>query len=108
MIWQPTSPTPEDFQVFTHIVDENGHNYAQADMPGLPAKQWSKGEFFASQLDFDLSNNLPDEGPLYLRFGMYDTISQARVLDSHIDANDNASMIQIRRWSHGLMAWHLQ
>ena len=105
MIWQPNSPTPEYFKLFTHIVDEHGHNYAQSDVPGLPAEQWHDSAFFASQLDFYLDDNLPDAGPLYLRFGMYDSNSHAEVINAFGNTTGNTGILQIRGQEPPLASW---
>ena len=105
MIWKANSSTPQDFQVFTHIVDDHEHKYAQSDVRGLLTEQWHNGGLFASQLDFDLPDDLPNVGPLYLRFGMYDSSFQANVVDDNGNTTGNYGVIQIRIDAPPLTSW---
>ncbi|MDP6792983.1 MAG: glycosyltransferase family 39 protein [Anaerolineales bacterium] len=106
MIWQAEGGTPQDFKVFTHLIAADGHKYAQADRRGLATEQWAPGGFYASQFDLDLSDDLPETGELFLRFGMYSDEGQVDLLDTVGNSTDHPGIIQIRAERSPVAVWH--
>ena len=105
MIMEPSSTVTKDFKVFVHVVDEYGNKYAQSDQRGLGTQTWNKASMYASQFDLVLSNDLPDEGELYLHFGMYDDSGQVELLDIDGNAISNIGDIQIRGARSAISIW---
>ncbi len=105
MIWQAEDGAPQDFKVFTHLIDADGNKYAQADRPGLAIEQWRSGGLYASQFDLDLADDLPETAALFLRFGMYGGEEQAELLDTAGNSSGGQGMIQIRAMSPPAAVW---
>jgi hypothetical protein len=102
MIWQSENSVPQDFKLFTHLIDGNGRKYAQADRLGLAADQWRSGGLYASQFDLDLPDDFPETGAMFLSFGLYGGEDQAELLDAAGRSTGSPATIQIR--SEGLPA----
>ncbi len=105
LIWRVDAPSAEDYKIFVHLINERGDKYAQLDVPALPVGQQRAGETVMSQLDFQIGGGLPPAGPLFLRFGMYDSAGQAQVLDESGNAMGDYGLIQIRGQSAPLAVW---
>lgn len=75
LIWYvsaaPDGIPTEEQMIFVHLVDAEGNKYAQSDNPTRPISEWQVGNFVINRFVLDVSNDLPDEGALFLQFGMY-------------------------------------
>ena len=94
MLWRINTPNPEQHKLSVQLVDINGTKYAQVDPPGMIADQQKPGERVLSQLDFQISEDLPASGPLYLRFSMYNDVEQTEIVDATIT---DPNLLQFRR-----------
>jgi 4-amino-4-deoxy-L-arabinose transferase-like glycosyltransferase len=94
MLWWTDMSNSAKNKLSVQLIDSNGTKYGQVDQPGITANQQQPGEHILSQLDFQISQDMPDSGPLYLRFNMYNDVGQSEIVDATI-ANPN--MLQFRR-----------
>ena len=115
MLWRTDQLSHEEYTLFAHLVDENGDKYAQADVPGLPVGQQRVGEYVISRMELRVGDNLPPDGPLFLRFGMYNESGSAQLLDHAGNPVGGFGQIQIRSdgepladWPNGLTLTRLQ
>lgn len=106
MIWHLDGLRSEKYKVFTHLVDENGAKYAQVDTQSLPLAQQRVGEHAINQIDLNVGDSLPTEGPLYLHFGMYSDEDHANVIDTYGNILGTMGVIQIRSGSEPLTSWN--
>ena len=74
LYWQASTAVAEDYQVFVHLLDEDGQRWAQKDGPPLlgarPTSSWQPGERLTDQLGLLLPSDMPP-GPYHLRVGLY-------------------------------------
>ena len=96
MLWRTDMPNPAQNKLSVQLIDNNGTKYGQVDPPGITANQQQPGEHILSQLDFQISQDMPELGPLYLRFSMYNEASQSDIVGATI-ADPN--LLQFRRSS---------
>tara|TARA_B100001964_G_scaffold216812_1_gene256408 strand:+ start:837 stop:3638 length:2802 start_codon:yes stop_codon:yes gene_type:complete len=96
MLWWTDMSNPTQNKLSVQLIDSNGTKYGQVDPPGIIAAQQQPGEHILSQLDFQINQNMPDSGPLYLHFNMYDDVGRSEIVDATI-ANPN--LLQFRRTS---------
>ena len=94
MLWRTDMPNSAQNKLSVQLIDSNGTKYSQVDPPGITANQQHPGEHILSQLDFQISQDMPKLGPLYLRFSMYNEAGQSEIVDATI-ANPN--LLQFRR-----------
>ncbi len=106
MIWRVDRTGTEDYKVFTHLLDETGDKHAQADVPGLPVGQQRVGEYVMNQLELEIGDHLPADGPLYLRFGMYSEDHSAEIIDASGESMSTSGIIQIRSFTETLAKWN--
>lgn len=82
--WQARQPMARSYTTFTHIIDEAGQIWAQADRiptPGedpLPTDMWDKGEWIGDTFQLILKPNTPP-GQYTLLAGVYDTQTLERL-----------------------------
>jgi hypothetical protein len=94
MLWRTDMPNPAQNKLSVQLIDSNGTKYSQVDPPGITANQQQLGEHILNQLDFQISQDMPKLGPLYLRFSMYNEAGQSEIVGATI-ANPN--LLQFRR-----------
>jgi len=94
MLWRTDMPNPAQTKLSVQLIDSNGTKYGQVDPPGITVNQQQPGEHILSQLDFRISQDIPELGALYLRFSMYNEAGQSEIVDATI-ANPN--LLQFRR-----------
>ncbi len=79
--WQALAPSPEDYKLFVHLVDEGGQLVAQYDaMPcawACPTSGWTTGQRVADDVPLFLGG-LPS-GSYYLNVGFYDPATGERL-----------------------------
>ena len=92
MLWRVDNPNPEYYKLFAHLIDNNGVR-AQVDPPGMIPGQQYAGEHILSQLEFQIADDLPPSGPLFIRFGMYNQNGHADIIDATVEYPDQ---VQIR------------
>ena len=96
LVWQAGSSPPTDLKFFAHLVDSDGRKYAQVDPLTLPKDYWRGGETVLNELRFDVADSLPTNGPLFIRFGMYDQHGNVPVIDVDGAPLSEYATIQIR------------
>jgi hypothetical protein len=83
LYWQASAPVAEDYQVFVHLLDENGKLWAQKDGPPLlgarPTSSWQPGERLTDRLGLLLPSDTP-AGSYHLRVGLYRLSDGSRLL----------------------------
>ena len=94
MLWRTDMPNPTQNKLSVQLIDSNGTKYGQVDPPGITANQQQSGEHILSQLDFQISQDMPESGPLYLRFSMYNEAGQSEIIGATIT---NPNLLQFRR-----------
>ncbi|HJO34179.1 MAG TPA: glycosyltransferase family 39 protein [Anaerolineales bacterium] len=103
LVWRAGDATTTDYKLFAHFLDFDGRKYAQADPLALPGRYWRAGETVVSELDFKIAEDLPEDGSLFIRFGMYDQHGNVPVLDRAGAPLVDHATIQIR--GGGKPAW---
>jgi len=73
-LWRLDQEPAERLTSYVHLADEKGTEYAMQDLEMLPGGTWRSGELFLQQWELDVSSGLPDEGPLFLKTGMYSAL----------------------------------
>jgi hypothetical protein len=72
--WTAGGPLDSDYQVFAHLLDENGELIAQADGPPrdgvFPTSYWQSGDLIVDERRFVIPDEAPD-GNTTLRLGFY-------------------------------------
>jgi len=96
LVWWAGDTTATDYKFFAHFLDSDGRKYAQADPLALPGRYWRAGETVFNELDFKIAEKLPEEGSLFIRFGMYDQHGNVPVLDQTGAPLGDHATIQIR------------
>jgi hypothetical protein len=61
----------KDYQIFAHLVDDQGKRYAQFDGPTLHTDLWHDDEMLISKIALNIPGDLPLDARLSLRTGMY-------------------------------------
>jgi hypothetical protein len=83
LYWQASTPVAEDYQVFVHLLDEDGQRWAQKDGPPLlgarPTSSWQPGERLTDRLGLLLPLHMPP-GSYHLRVGLYRLSDGSRLL----------------------------
>lgn len=92
MLWRVDTPNPEYYKLFAHIIDDDGVK-SQVDPPGMIPGQQHAGEHILSELEFQITDNMPSSGPLFIRFGMYNQNGHADIIDTTVQYPDQ---VQIR------------
>jgi hypothetical protein len=105
MIWRVDELLSENYAVFMHLVDGSGTKYAQVDMPALPVGQQRIGELAMNRMELVVGESLPEDGPLFLHFGMYNDIHSAETLDASGESGGTLGVIQIRAGGYPLARW---
>ncbi len=81
--WQTSTPVAEDYQVFVHLLDQDGQRWAQKDAPPLlgarPTSSWQPGERLTDRRGLLLPLDMPS-GPYHLRVGLYRLSDGSRLL----------------------------
>jgi hypothetical protein len=74
LYWQASTAVAEDYQVFVHLLDEDGQRWAQKDGPPLlgarPTSSWQPGEQLTDRRGLLLPLDMPS-GSYHLRVGLY-------------------------------------
>jgi hypothetical protein len=74
LYWQASTAVAEDYQVFVHLLDEDGQRWAQKDGPPLlgarPTSSWQPGERLTDRHGLLLPLDMPS-GSYHLRVGLY-------------------------------------
>ena len=96
LVWQAGSSPETDFKFFAHLVDSNGTKYAQVDPLTLPKTYWRSGQPVLTELKLDVADSLPADGPLFIRFGMYDHHGNVPLIDTARTPKGEYATIQIR------------
>ena len=94
MLWRTDMPDPAQNKISVQLIDIHGTKYGQVDPPGITANQQQPGEHILSQLDFQISQDIPESGSLYLRFSMYNETGQSEIMGATIT---NPNLLQFRR-----------
>jgi hypothetical protein len=85
LYWQASTPVAEDYQVFVHLLDENGQRRVQKDGPPLlgarPTSSWQPGEQLTDRRGLLLPSDMPP-GSYHLRVGLYRLSDGSRLLTS--------------------------
>lgn len=83
LYWQASAPVAEDYQVFVHLLGEDGQRWAQKDGPPLlgarPTSSWQLGEQLADRRGLFLPSDMPP-GSYHLRVGLYRLSDGSRLL----------------------------
>ena len=96
LVWQAGNTPQTDFKFFAHLVDSTGRKYAQVDPFSIPRDYWRAGETVLNELNFSVAQNLPIDGPLFIRFGMYDHHGLVPLLSANQEPHKEYATIQIR------------
>jgi hypothetical protein len=83
LYWQALTPVAEDYQVFAHLLGEDGQRWAQKDGPPLlgarPTSSWQPGERLTDRRGLLLPADMPP-GSYHLRVGLYRLSDGSRLL----------------------------
>jgi len=83
LYWQASTPAAEDYQVFVHLLGEDGQRWAQKDGPPLlgarPTSSWQPGEQLTDRRGLLLPSDMPT-GSYHLRVGLYRLSDGSRLL----------------------------
>jgi len=83
LYWQASTPVAEDYQVFVHLLSEDGQRWAQKDGPPLlgtrPTSSWQPGERLTDRRGLLLPSDMPP-GSYHLRVGLYRLSDGSRLL----------------------------
>ena len=93
MLWRLDTEHPQPHKLSVQLVDANGTKYSQVDPPGILESQQYPGEHILSKLDLHIHKDLPRSGPLFLRFGMYNSDGHTDVVGTELN---NPDLIQFR------------
>jgi len=97
LFWQCLEPVGEDYTVFIHLVDEEGHILAQKDNPPAdgfyPTTRWEPKEIVRDQYDVMIPQDV--QGDWELKVGMYnaDTGQRLSAVAGEEPLPDNAVMV---------------
>jgi hypothetical protein len=105
MIWRVDELWSAEYTVFTHLLDASGTKHAQIDMPALPVGQQRIGEHVMNRMELVVGESLPEDGPLFLHFGMYNDAHSAEALDASGRSAGTLGVIQIRAGGQPLAKW---
>ena len=98
MAWQTLADIPRDYTIFTHLIDEDLHIWAQVDNQPLgstyPTSRWEPGEHVVDRFALQLDPATPP-GEYWIQVGWYDSTTTERlsVLDS--DGNGIAERVLV-------------
>jgi hypothetical protein len=98
LFWRATEQIAEDYTVFTHLADAEGHIWAQDDSYPVdgdyPTSFWSVGEVVRDEYELALPADIP-EGEYQIEVGLYVSSSGARlpVLDDAGQVLDNRILL---------------
>ncbi len=74
LYWQAIAPIPEEYTVFTHLLDPSGQVLSQADAPpaggSYPTAAWDTGEIILDRYTLPVGRDAPG-GPYTVEIGMY-------------------------------------
>jgi hypothetical protein len=83
LYWQASTPVAEDYQVFVHLLGEDGQRWVQKDGPPLlgarPTSSWRPGERLTDRRGLLLPSDVPP-GSYHLRVGLYRLSDGRRLL----------------------------
>jgi hypothetical protein len=83
LYWQAPTPLTEDYQIFVHLLGEDGQRWAQKDGPPLlgarPTSSWQPGERLTDRRGLLLPADMPP-GSYHLRVGLYRLSDGSRLL----------------------------
>ncbi len=72
--WQARAPVPEDYQLFVHVLDEDGKLVGHADVPpagpDAPTSTWQPHRYYRWKHPVPLPPDLP-AGPYWVALGLY-------------------------------------
>lgn len=96
LYWESQKPTSESYDVFIHLIDENGQIIAQVDekpVGGLAATDvWQPGDIIRHPVTLPLAQPL-STGSYQLRVGLYQRESGERLPVNGGDTQDNALVL---------------
>ncbi|MGB0387966.1 MAG: hypothetical protein ACPGWR_24380 [Ardenticatenaceae bacterium] len=96
--WQAIAPPPRRYKIFTHLIGPDGNLYAQRDLePGdglLPTNGWARGEYVTTNYAIPLPPEMPP-GSYQLRVGLYDPVTNERVLPIGANADGLERYVRI-------------
>jgi hypothetical protein len=76
--WRAERPSSTPLKVFVHLINANGDILSQSDILGAGATDWAGGDLIVQVHEL---NSPPDQpGELWLRVGLYDSQSGARLV----------------------------
>ena len=97
LYWESQATVSESYDVFIHLIDEEGEIVAQADrkpVDGLAATDaWQPGDIVRDPVTIPLSDNLP-AGEYELRIGVYLKENGQRLTVTGGEASDNALRLE--------------
>lgn len=105
LVWQRSAPPQRADKVFVQLVDAAGTTYAQQDRQALPAGQWRENDLIFSPFSLTPGDDLPDDGPLFLRFGFYDDDSSYARIGADGSPAESYALLQVRAASDTVAAW---
>jgi hypothetical protein len=100
LVWQSLQPTPKQYKVFVHVLDESGQVVAQQDREPqsgfAPTHLWTPGMVFSDTYTIDLPPDL-NASEVRVRVGLYDA-SGARlpIIDDDQPTSDAADLGVVR------------
>ncbi|MCD6518722.1 MAG: hypothetical protein J7M05_02195 [Anaerolineae bacterium] len=75
LFWQARGRIRDDYTLFVHLLDKEGHRWAQSDLRPLdgwyPSSRWTVGETIAQEVHLRVPSVIP-EGEKLLAVGLYD------------------------------------
>ncbi len=78
-IWRTLKDAPpEDYVIFSHLLDNEGKMWAQYDTPGYPAAQWRAGDIVIGQYEMEIGNRVAP-GKYAVDLGVYDRATLKRL-----------------------------
>ena len=82
LYWRALRPVPEDYQIFVHLIDAQGHQLAGFDKAPLdgwwPTSMWEPGQTITDEYPLHLPEDLPS-GEYEIRAGLYRLSDLARI-----------------------------
>jgi len=101
LYWQSLAPVTEGYDVFVHVLDENGQVVAQVDQEPVailaPTHRWQPGDIIRDPYSLALPPDLP-AGTYRLSVGMYLRATGARLPITDANARDNALTLTTFTW----------
>ena len=91
VLWTGISNQPHTtFQLFTHMVNDQGTKFAQDDLATLDTDLWHNGDLLVSRVTLTPNAPVPTTQPLYIRVGMYTLPTATNPHLGNVNAIDDA------------------